>query len=185
MALKGIFKLFGSRRVRDRQGEAGHGVETQTEIVEVAADAAIPTSQQVTAQQIRYAELEAENQALKTQKSKKSAEHATDQSALEELECASACAARLAALQAVNAEIEADNEALADQIRGQQDELAKQQVVLDELEADRDNARAETETLKKKLQAQEVRIGLAREELLRSEGQIELIKDLVLRESGL
>ena len=185
MALKGILELLSSRRVRNQQGEAGRGVETETEIVQIATDAAIPASQQLTALQIRYAELEAENQALKAPTSKKPAKHATDQSALEELESASACAARLAALQALNAEIEADNEALADQIRGQQDELAKQQVVLDELEADRDNARAETETLKKKLQEQELRIGLAREELLRSEGQIELVKDLVLRESGL
>lgn len=91
----------------------------------------------------------------------------------------------MAALQAINADIETENEALVDQTRGQQDELAKQQVVLDELEADRDSARAETEALRKKQQEQEVRLALAREELLRSEGQIELIKDLILRESGL
>lgn len=100
-------------------------------------------------------------------------------------EHAAADAARLAALQALNADMKTENRALADQIQEQQDEITRQQGVLKELEADRDSARTEAEALRKKIGEQEVRIGLAREELLRSEGQIELIKDLVLHESGL
>ena len=54
-----------------------------------------------------------------------------------------------------------------------------------EIEAARDQALIEAETARKTAHDYKIRVGKAREEFLRSEGQITLIKDLVLREGGL
>ena len=52
-------------------------------------------------------------------------------------------------------------------------------------QAMRDEALAEAETARKTAHDHEIRVSMAREEFLRSEGQIALIKDLVLREDSL
>ena len=135
---------------------------------------------------------------------------AQHQEVLKELkEVVAASSARLAAFQTLNNELRNENDVLKDQIQGQQIELNKQQTSLDELKATvhdalrlralLDDALVAEDTLKKEcedlradlekrdeeLRGHEARMNLAREEFLRSEGQIELIKDLVLREGGL
>lgn len=78
MALKRILELLTLQRMRNGQDVTRSGADAET--VEVATDAAIPASQLLTALQIRYAELEAENQALKARTSGEPAESAEDQS---------------------------------------------------------------------------------------------------------
>ena len=61
----------------------------------------------------------------------------------------------------------------------------KLEASLAETATDRDAAQKEVDALKKQAEDNTLRVNLAQEEFLRSEGQIELIKDLILRESGL
>lgn len=125
---------------------------------------------------------------------------------LKEREASAANALRLSALQVVHADVQAENDALKEQVEGQQAEIedqhaqntAAQNALLDEIETLKQQIKDQKEEIKalrhreKSLEALRsqmrdlnLRTDLAKEEFLRSEGQIALIKDMFLREGEL
>lgn len=132
---------------------------------------------------------------------------------LKEREASAANALRLSALQTVHADVQAENDALKDQIKGQQAEIEDQRAeyedrlttnaatrdaLLDEVSALKQkiedqqaeiealrHAEERLESLKSQMRDHNLRTDLAKEEFLRSEGQIALIKDMFLREGEL
>ena len=73
----------------------------------------------------------------------------------------------------------------ADELEALKTEIAEAQAMRDDAQTMRDEALAAAETARKTAHDHEIRVSMAREEFLRSEGQIALIKDLVLREGSL
>ncbi len=125
---------------------------------------------------------------------------------LKEREANAANALRLSALQVVYADVQAENDALKEQVEGQQAEIedqhtqntAAQNALLDEIETlkqqikdQKDEIKAlrhrekSLEALRSQMRDLNLRTDLAKEEFLRSEGQIALIKDMFLREGEL
>lgn len=125
---------------------------------------------------------------------------------LKEREASAASALRLSALQVVHADVQAENDALKEQVEGQQAEIedqhaqntVAQNALLDEIEALKQQIKDQKteiealrhrekslEALRSQMRDLNLRTDLAKEEFLRSEDQIALIKDMFLREGEL
>ena len=125
---------------------------------------------------------------------------------LKEREASAANALRLSALQMVHADVQAENDALKEQVEGQQAEIedqharntAARNALMDEIEALKQQIKDQKaeikalrhrekslEALRSQMRDLNLRTDLAKEEFLRSEAQIALIKDMFLREGEL
>ncbi len=134
------------------------------------------------AAQALYEEAQGENELFKNQIDGQQAELEAQQAEVTTLK------KQLDEVKAEIATVKTEREALFQErnaARAKVETLRPLEVRLSKAEAARDEALTKAEAARKTAHDYEIRVSMAREEFLRSEGQIALIKDLVLREDGL
>jgi len=187
--------------LKARHQGAGNTLELD---VDGAPDVAAESREMMAAGVARLAALQAlctetqdENEMLRNQVAGQQAEIERQQGRLEEVQALCAVAQdesqkfqdevprlqeRIEELQALCADVQGRNEALESDAETHLHEISTER---DKLKSELEEARAALKALQKETQGQEKRIQQAREDFLRSEGQVNLIRDLVLREGGL
>lgn len=161
-----------------------NNLETQIAILK-EREAGAANAIRLASLQALHADVQAENDALKEQVKGQQAEIEKRLDQQEELrEAAAERDALKDQLQALQEQLDSLRQAEkdCDVLRNERDVMRAER---DAREQERDAARAEVESLTAQMRDHDLRADLVREEFLRSEGQITLIKDLFLREGGL